>query len=241
MVARPASNCGASPGKRLLYPAVGGAVLVALIVGAFLLNRAATGVLEGPKFRAMLEKETGKGLHLDTALYGPITRVGVLGMSDDWGAGQKGQKTIVALKAEQVTASFNPLGIFLKRWQVEFLHFHTGTVWLQKTEPKPNEPKPPGPPWYLFFWPDRVYLKDIKVDDANVFFQLQDQESGLHDTFLEITRTAATTNTTRGAGLLPRPIRPGSTSSISICWCGNRVSIAPRLSWVTILRIPSSR
>ena len=135
----------------------------------------------------MLEKETAKGLHLDTALYGPITRVGVLGMRYDWGAGQKGQKTIVALKAEQVTASFNPLGIFLKRWQVQNLHFATGTVWLQKTEPKPNEPKPPGQPWYLFFWPDRVYLKDIKVDDANVFFQLQDKESGLHDTLLEIT------------------------------------------------------
>jgi len=174
-------------GRRLRLPSAGGAVLVALLVAAFLLNFAVTRVMEGPGFHSMLEKETAKGLHLQVALYGPITRVGVFGMRDDWGAGQKGAKTIVALKADQITGTFNPLGIFLKRWQIQFLHFASGTVWLQKTEAKPNEPKPPGQPWYLFFWPDRVYLNDIKVDDANVLFQLQNKESGLHDTFLEIT------------------------------------------------------
>jgi hypothetical protein len=174
-------------GRRLRFPFAGGAILVALLVAAFLLDFTVTRVMEGEGFHHMLEKETAKGLHLQTALYGPITRVGVFGMHDDWGAGQKGKKTIVALKADQVTGAFNPLGIFLKRWQIQFLHFTTGTVWLQTTKAKPNEPKPPGQPWYLFFWPDRVYLNDIKVDDANVFFQLQDKQSGLHDTLLEIT------------------------------------------------------
>jgi hypothetical protein len=174
-------------GRRSFNLLVGGAILVAAIVVAFLLNIAATRVIEGDGFHSMLEKETAKGLHLKIALYGPITRVGVFGIRDDWGAGQKGEKTIVALKADQVAGAFNPLGMFLRRWQIQFLHFHTGTVWLQRTEPKPNEPKPHGMPWYLFFWPDRLHLKDIKVDDANVLFQLQDKESGLHDTFLEIT------------------------------------------------------
>jgi hypothetical protein len=70
---------------------------------------------------------------------------------------------------------------------MEFLHFDTGTVWLQKTEGTPNAQKPPGLPWYLFFWPNRVYLKDITCDDAKVLFKLQDKESGIYDTFLEIT------------------------------------------------------
>ena len=174
-------------GRRLRFSFAGGAVLVGLLVAVFVLNLAATRVMEGPGFLHMLEKETAKGMHLQVALYGPINRVGIFGMRDDWGAGQKGEKTIVALKAGHITGAFNPLGVFLKRWQIQYLHFATGTVWLQKTEAKPNEPKPPGQPWYLFFWPDRVYLNDIKVDDADVLFQLQDKESGLHNTFLEIT------------------------------------------------------
>jgi hypothetical protein len=174
-------------GRRALIPLVGGGILLALIVAAFFLNRAATGLIEGAGFHAMLEKETAKGLHFDTALYAPIKRVGIFGIGADWGAGQKGRKTIVALEGNQVTGAFNPLGIFLRRWQIQFLHFASGSVWLQKTEAKPNEPKAPGQPWYLFFWPDHVYLKDIRIDDSNVFFQLQNKESGIHDTFLEIT------------------------------------------------------
>lgn len=174
-------------GRRTLYLVAGSVILLALFVAAFALNRAATGWMENSGFHAMLEKETAKGLHLNTALYAPIKRVGVFGMQTDWGAGQKGQKTLVALEANQVTGAFNPLGIFLRRWQIQYLHFATGSVWLQKTEAKPEQPRTPGRPWYLFFWPDRVYLNDIKVDKANILFQLQNKESGIHGTFLEIT------------------------------------------------------
>jgi hypothetical protein len=167
---------------------IGGAIfLLAVILGVFFGNAAATRWVEGPGFHSMLEKETAKGLHFNTALYAPVQRVGVFGIRTDWGAGQKGQKTIVAMEGNQVSGTFNPLGIFLRRWQIQHLDFASGTVWLQKTEPKPNEPKPAGPPWYLFFWPDHLHLHNIKVDDADVLFQLQNKESGIHHTFLEIT------------------------------------------------------
>jgi len=173
--------------SRAFYSAVGGLILVALLVTAFLVNQAVTRWIEGPSFRAMLERETAKGMHFESAHYAPLTRVGVFGMRADAGAGEKGFKTIVSLQANQVTGAFNPLGVLRRRWKLQYLHFTSGTVRLQKTEPNPNEPKPPGLPWYLFFWPDRVYLRDIKCDDANVLFQLQNQESGIHDTFLEVT------------------------------------------------------
>jgi hypothetical protein len=165
----------------------GGIILVALLIVAFLANYAATDYIEGPSFRAMLEKETAKGMHFESAHYAPLTRVGIFGMRTDSGVGEKGLKTLVGLQASQVTGAFNPLGVLLRRWQLQYLHFATGTVRLQKTEPNPNEKKPPGLPWYLFFWPDRVYLNDITCDDANVLFQLQNQESGIHDTFLKVT------------------------------------------------------
>jgi hypothetical protein len=173
--------------SRLRRLVVGGAVLVALLVGAFIGNALLTPVVEGPKFREMLEQETAKGMHFESAHYAPITRMGVFGISADSGEGEKGLKTIESLKGEQVTGAFNPLGVLLKRWQLQFLHFDRGVVRIQKTEGDPNAQPPPGPPWYLFLWPDHVYLKDVTCDDADVLFMLRNQESGIHDTYLEIT------------------------------------------------------
>jgi hypothetical protein len=174
-----------SPRPRRLL--AGGAILVGLLVLAFLGNAALTPIVEGAKLRAMLEKETAKGMHFESVHYAPITRVGVFGMRADMGEGLKGFKTIESLKGEEVTGSFNPLGVFLQRWQLQFLHFDRGVIHIQKTAGNPNEKPPPGPPWYLFFWPDRVYLNEVTCDHADVLFKLQEKESGIHDTFLEIT------------------------------------------------------
>lgn len=172
--------------KRRSIALTGGTVFL-LAVAAFFGNRAATSVVEGPNFRAMLEKETAKGMHFASVDYAPITRKGLLGMSAASGEGSGGLKTLESLKGENVTGAFNPLGIFLKRWQLQFLHFDRGLVRIQKTEGNPNAKPPPGQPWYLFFWPDRVYLKDVRCDHADVLFMLQNKESGIRDTFLEIT------------------------------------------------------
>jgi len=193
---------------RFLYPLTGGAVLIVLLAGVFALNRQATFWIEGPAFREMLEKETAKGMHFGAAHYAPFTRVGVFGLATDSGMGEKGLKTIVSLKGNQVTGTFNPLGIFLKRWQIEFLHFDSGTVRLQKTEADPNAAAPPGRPWYLFFWPDRVYLKDIKVDDTDVLFKLRDKESGIYHTFLEITPNGRDFEYDAKGGTLKTPATP---------------------------------
>ena len=170
--------------RRLL---ISGAILVAVLVAAFIGNAALTPVVEGPGLRAMLEKETAKGMHFETVRYAPIERVGVFGMRSAMGEGIGGFKTIQSLKGEQVTGAFNPLGVFLRRWQLQFLHFDRGVIHIQKTEGNPSATPPAGPPWYLFFWPDRVYLKDVTCDHADVLFKLQGKESGIHDTYLEIT------------------------------------------------------
>jgi hypothetical protein len=60
---------------RYLYPAVGGLILIVILIAAYALNGQATAIAEGPKFREMLEKETAKGMHFQSAHYEPITRV----------------------------------------------------------------------------------------------------------------------------------------------------------------------
>ena len=59
---------------------------------------------------------------------------------------------------------------------------------LQETEATPGAPKGvPWPPWWALFWPYRVHLADVKVDEANILWKLQDKESGIYKTRLEVT------------------------------------------------------
>ena len=168
-------------------------LIVAVVGGIFLLvaiyfgNRKATEIIAGDDFRQMLDKETSKGMKFE-AHYAPLRRVGVWGLATDSFHGDKGRKTIVSMDAKDVTGSFNPLGIGLRHWEVDDLHIKSGTVWLQKTEATPGEPKGVPPmPWTALFWPYRLEMEDVKVDDADVLFKLQNKESGLYHIFLEIT------------------------------------------------------
>jgi hypothetical protein len=78
--------------------------------------------------------------------------------------------------------------MILRYWEIDSLHLQSGTVMLQKTEAPPGASKSaPWPPWWGMFWPYRVYLQDVKVDDARILWKLNDKESGIYDTKLEIT------------------------------------------------------
>jgi hypothetical protein len=161
-------------------------VLFLIITGTFLDNQA-TSWIEGPRFQDLLDRETSKGLKVK-ASYAPLHRVGQFGLQTDSFSGTGGNKTIVALQARQITGTFNPLGTILRRWEIDSIHIESGSVMLQTTEPTPGAPKgAPWPPWWALFWPYRVHLADVKVDHANILWKLQDKESGIYDTFLEVT------------------------------------------------------
>jgi hypothetical protein len=165
----------------------GGLVLVVLLVSVFIINGWITSWVEGPGFQAMLDKETSKGLKLKGS-FAPLQRVGLFGLTTDSFNGTDGARTIVTLQANHVSGTFNPLGVVLRRWEIDSGHVGSGTVMLQKTDPIPGAPKGvPWPPWWALFWPYRVQLADIKVDDAKILWKLKDQESGIYDTHLEVT------------------------------------------------------
>ena len=56
-------------------------------------------------------------------------------------------KTISTGEAD---AKFNPWGIFLRRWQLDYIRIPSGKAEIQTYEPKP-ENKPPRP-WYTIFF-----------------------------------------------------------------------------------------
>ena len=175
-----------SPRARIALPVIA-VVLVVLALALYVGNEKATSFINGDGFRQMLDKATSKGMKFD-AHYAPLRRVGLFTMATDSFHGDKGTKTIVSMDAQGITGTFNFLGIGLRHWEVDHLHINSGTVWLQKTQGTPGAPKGAPPiPWTALFWPYRLEMEDVKVDDAKVLFKLQDKESGLYHIFLEIT------------------------------------------------------
>ena len=166
-------------GALALFLVVGGALLLAA------LNPRLTKYVESGSFRTALEQETAKGLHFKQAHFAPIRRTGLLTAASASFHGSDGFKAMTKIDARDVTTKFNPLGVFLRRWQLDELHIASGEVGIQTYEPKP-EPSP-AKPWYHVFLPDRVYLKRVWSDPANITWQLAGKPGGFYGGHLEIT------------------------------------------------------
>jgi len=165
-----------------------GTIGIALLVGALalaLLNPRLTRYVESDAFRAELEKQTAKGLHFPNGKYAPIRRTGFLTASSDGFRAQNGRKAMTSMDAHRITATFDPLGVFLRRWQLDEVHIQSGEVGIQTYEPKP-EPSP-SKPWYHIFLPNRVYLQRVWSEPADVTWRFRNEKGGFFGTRLLIT------------------------------------------------------
>jgi hypothetical protein len=167
---------------------------VTVVIGLFVLLAAGTVALLNPRvtryvesdaFRAELEKETAKGLHFPAGNYSPIRRTGFLLATSAGFQARNGRKALTALDARGIAARFNPLGVFLRRWQLDEVHIASGEVGIQVYEPKP-EPSP-SKPWYHIFLPDRVYLAKVWSEPADVTWRFRNEKGGFFGTRLLIT------------------------------------------------------
>jgi len=140
--------------------------------------------VEGVAFRKELDKQTSKGLHFQ-GHYETIRRTGFFTAKTEGFTGRDGVKAIKTISTGEVDAKFNPWGIFLRRWQLDYIRIPSGTAEIQTYEPKP-ENKPPKP-WYAIFLPERVYLNEVVCDSADVTWQLRGRKAGFFQTGLLIT------------------------------------------------------
>jgi hypothetical protein len=162
-----------------------GAIVVLAGVAIALLNPRLTRYVESDAFRAELEKQTAKGLHFPAGIYAPIRRTGFLSAASNSFRAQNGRKALTSMDAHGITARFNPLGVFLRRWQLDDVHIQEGEVGIQTYEPTP-EPSP-SKPWYHLFLPDRVYLRKVWSEPADVTWHFRDEKGGFFGTRLLIT------------------------------------------------------
>ena len=156
--------------------------LVLLMVMA---NPALTRYVEGPKFRSELEKETAKGLHFPATTFAPVRRTGTLTATSESATARSGRKALTMLDAHNISAQFNPAGIFLRRWQIDDLRVDRAEIGIQVYEPKPEET--PAKPWFAIFLPDRVYLKHVWSDHADVTWRMRGEKAGIFETHLVVT------------------------------------------------------
>ena len=159
-------------------------VVLATIIAVALVNPRLTRYLESEGFREELDRQTSKGLHFE-GRYKAIRRTGFLTARTEGFSGEKGVKAIKTISTGEVDAKFNPWGVFLRRWQLDYIRIPSGKVEIQTYEPKP-ENKPPKP-WYAIFLPDRVYLEKVTCDAADVTWQLRGRKAGFFQTRLLIT------------------------------------------------------
>jgi hypothetical protein len=198
-------------GRRRTLALIVGLIAIAVVVVLSFLNPRLTHYLESESFRAELEKQTAKGLHFSAGTYSPIRRTGFLSAASDGFRARNGRKALTALDARGITARFNPLGVFLRRWQLDEVHIDGGEVGIQTYEPRP-EPSP-SKPWYHVFLPDRVYLRKVWSESADVTWRFRNEKGGFFGTRLLITphgrdfEYRATGGTMKGALIPDLPLR----------------------------------
>jgi hypothetical protein len=173
--------------KQLVYSAaVAVFFLIAVGIGAAVFySPLLTHYIESDAFRAAMEKETAKGLHFPECRYSPIRRTSAFTAETESFEARNGQKAMKSLDAHGITATFDPLGVFVRQWRFTDVRVQSGDVEIQiyKANPEGVSPKP----WFAIFLPNRVYLKKIETPQANVTWRFRGEQAGFFGTQLLIT------------------------------------------------------
>ena len=172
--------------KLLIYSAVACFFLIAAGIGvAVFYSPVLTRYIESKAFRTAMENETAKGLHFPQCRYSPIRRISPFTAETGSFEAQNGEKAMKSLDARGITATFDPLGVFIRQWRFTDVHVQSGEVEIQvyKANPEAVAPKP----WFAIFLPNRVYLERIETPQANITWRFHGDRAGFFGTQLLIT------------------------------------------------------
>jgi hypothetical protein len=144
-----------------------------------------THYIEGDAFRVAMENETAKGLHFPRSHYSSIRRTSSLTAESESFEAINGEKALKSVEAHEITAKFDPWGVFLRQWRFNEVRVRSGETEIQIYEAKPEETA--RKPWFAIFLPNSVYLKRIEAEHANVTWRLRGERAGFFGTQLLIT------------------------------------------------------
>lgn len=174
--------------RKLLICAAAIAILVIIVAATgtiVFFSPLATRYIESDAFRVAMENETANGLHFPSGHYSPIRRTSPLTAQAKSFEASNGERALKFVDARGITARFDPWGVFIRQWRFSDIHIESGEVEIQIYEANPEEIM--SKPWFAFFLPNRVYIKRIESEHANVTWQFRGERAGLFDTQLLIT------------------------------------------------------
>jgi len=96
-----------------------------------------------------------------------------------------GERALKFISAHGITARFDPWGVLIRQWRFSDIRVESGQVEIQIYEANPEEPVPK--PWFAVFLPNRVYIKQIESEHANITWQFRGKRAGFFGTQLLIT------------------------------------------------------
>jgi hypothetical protein len=195
--------------RRLLICAAALAIsiLFAAVCGvAVFYSPLVTHYVESESFRQTMEDETAKGLHFPRSRYAPIRRTSAFTAQSESFEASNGVKAMKSLDGHGITATFNPLGVFARQWRFTDVRVQSGDVEIQiyKANPEAVAPKP----WFAIFLPNRVYLKKIESERANITWQFRGERAGFFGTQLLITPHGRDFEYVASKGKLKMPLLP---------------------------------
>jgi len=143
-----------------------------------------THYIESEAFRTAMENETAKGLHFPQCHYSLIRRTSAFAAQTESLEARDGQKAMKSLDAHGITATFDPLGVFVRQWRFSDVRVQSGDVEIQiyKANPEAVAPKP----WFGILLPNRVYLNRIETPQANITWRFRGERAGFFGTQLLI-------------------------------------------------------
>ena len=160
-------------------------VIAAALGVALFFSPLLTRYVESDAFRQTMEYETAKGLHFPNGRYSRIRRTGPLTAQSEGFQASDGQKAMKSIGARGITATFNPWAVFVRHWELDDVHVQLGEIEVQIYEHKPDPVS--LNPWFAIFLPNRVVLKRIESEAANVTWPLRREQAGFFGTRLLIT------------------------------------------------------
>ena len=165
-----------------------------------------TRYVESESFRRVMEDETAKGLHFPRSRYSPIRRTSAFTAYSESFEARDGEKAMKSLDGRGITATFDPLGVFVRQWRFTDVRAQSGDVEIQiyKANPEAVAPKP----WFAIFLPNRVYLKQIESEQANATWRFRGERAGFFGTHLFITPRGPDFEYTAASGRLKMALLP---------------------------------
>jgi hypothetical protein len=97
---------------------------------------------------------------------------------------RNGVKAMKSLHAHGITATFDPLGVFVRQWRFTDVHVQSGNVEIPIYKANPEAVSPKA--WFVIFFQTGVYLKRTETPQANVTWRFRREQAGFFVTQLLI-------------------------------------------------------